>query len=529
MMGPVTRSEKDLSGVYAGVSEITEMVGATMGGCGRSVLLHGFESGSFTNDGVFIIRHYHPADAVKARGVAHVRNAAEATVREAGDGTSTTTVLLDGFLRMARQACPLPGSVPWDFIEEMDVACADILKGLVEIADRDVPLSALEGVVRVAMHGHKDAELVAGLVYDLGKDASVLVDVSHGGETTVEKIPGFRWAAGTPSPDFFTKQGAAILENAAVAVIWDDVMAVSELTSFFEAYGSLCRAERRDVPLLIFARNLAGDALATISQRTGADGRKLPWVLVKVPAVGDAYERVLDLCAVVGAKDARSEAARRVGAWSQDWFGQVAQATVTLTEALLVPGIYEDEYSVSARVSEIESVRGTDAAKSLSGLDDRIANLYGRVGVINMGYNTLSEYDYMRLLFEDGFMAARSALADGIVPGGGWTLLRMTSGQALPISPPRAAFLAALTAPLLNILSNAGYGTHLIAEALGESGHPPTTVLPTDVFDVRLRKFVNWREGGIIDTVRALRCAVKNAWSEARSILTSNFLIINEG
>jgi chaperonin GroEL (HSP60 family) len=267
MTGPITRIEKNLAPLYKGVSDISSAVASTMGAGGRSALLYGFDESdsSVTNDGWYIINRYRPADPVEAAGVRHVKNAAEATMRNAGDGTSTTCVLMSAFMMAAlNRFREKGGEASWDYLSGCDDACAAVQEALVGMADGDVTLKVLEGVTAIAMHGSADAKKVAGLVHELGADASVMVDMLSGGETWVEKIPGFRWASGVPTSDFFTRNGAAVYNDCAIVALWDEVVRVEDLEALLVSWNRLREEEGRMVPLVIFARSLQGDALLMV-------------------------------------------------------------------------------------------------------------------------------------------------------------------------------------------------------------------------------------------------------------------------
>lgn len=504
-----------------GVNTLADAVKVTLGPKGRNVVLDKkFGSPTITNDGVTIAREIELEDPYENMGAQLVKEVATKTNDIAGDGTTTATVLAQAMIReglknVAAGANPM---VIKKGIEKAVVSAVDAIK---EISK---PIEDQDSIAQVASISAGDEEigrLIAEAMDKVGKEGVITVEESQTFGTTLETEEGMQFDRGYVSPYMVTdtERMEAILDNPYILITDKKITTVQDILPVLE------KVLQSGTPLLIIAEDLEGEALATliVNKLRGT----LNVVAVKAPGFGDRREAMLgDIAALTGGQLISEKVGMKLENATLQMLGRADKVRVTKENTTIVGGKGASE-AIKGRINQIraemeESTSEYDKEK----LQERLAKLVGGVAVIKVGAATETELKEKKHRIEDALSATRAAVEEGIVPGGGVTLIHaakklesVENEEATgDLKTGIAIVRKALAEPLKQIANNAGLEGAVIVEHV--KGLPAG-----EGFNAVTGEYINMIKAGIVDPAKVTRSALQNAASIAAMLLTTEALI----
>ena len=505
-----------------GVNAVANAVKVTLGPRGRNVVLEKkFGSPTITKDGVTVAKEVELEDHLENIGAQLLKEVASKTNDVAGDGTTTATVLAQAIVReglknVAAGANPLALKRG---IEKAVEAAVEKIKALaIPVEDR----KAIEEVATISANDPEVGKLIADAMEKAGKEGIITVEESKSLETELKFVEGYQFDKGYISPYFVTNPETmeAVLEDAFILIVEKKVSNVRELLPILE------QVAQTGKPLLIIAEDVEGEALATlvVNKLRGT----LSVAAVKAPGFGDRRKEMLkDIAAVTGGTVISEELGFKLENATLSMLGRAERVRITKDETTIVGGKGKKE-DIEARINGIKKeLETTDSEYAREKLQERLAKLAGGVAVIRVGAATETELKEKKHRFEDALNATRAAVEEGIVPGGGVTLLRAISAveeliKKLEGDEATGAKIVrrALEEPARQIAENAGYeGSVIVQQILAETKNPRYG------FNAATGEFVDMVEAGIVDPAKVTRSALQNAASIGALILTTEAVV----
>ena len=505
-----------------GVNAVANAVKVTLGPRGRNVVLEKkFGSPTTTKDGVTVAKEVELEDHLENIGAQLLKEVASKTNDVAGDGTTTATVLAQAIVReglknVAAGANPLALKRG---IEKAVEAAVEKIKALaIPVEDR----KAIEEVATISANDPEVGKLIADAMEKVGKEGIITVEESKSLETELKFVEGYQFDKGYISPYFVTNPETmeAVLEDAFILIVEKKVSNVRELLPILE------QVAQTGKPLLIIAEDVEGEALATlvVNKLRGT----LSVAAVKAPGFGDRRKEMLkDIAAVTGGTVISEELGFKLENATLSMLGRAERVRITKDETTIVGGKGKKE-DIEARINGIKKeLETTDSEYAREKLQERLAKLAGGVAVIRVGAATETELKEKKHRFEDALNATRAAVEEGIVPGGGVTLLRAISAveeliKKLEGDEATGAKIVrrALEEPARQIAENAGYeGSVIVQQILAETKNPRYG------FNAATGEFVDMVEAGIVDPAKVTRSALQNAASIGALILTTEAVV----
>lgn len=531
----IKRGKDAVSPLKRGLDLAVETVGATMGPRGKCVIIQGEEGESpvVTKDGVTVSKAVDPVDPAERMGAQLVREAASRTNEEAGDGTTTASVLT-GALVSSVVKYAAAGMQPSDIKKGLDAATARVLQALADVAETIDTEEALRDIATISANGDAEiGELVARAVHKTGVDGVVAVENARSASTTLEIVEGLRFERGYLSPYFVTDQDKmrSAYEDCAVLVTDRKLSSLKELIPLLE---DLHKASK---PLLIVADEIDGDAMSGLVLNRANAGLKV--VAVKLPGAGaDRDAQMRDLIALVGGDHPTHSSGKKVEETRLAHIGH-AKKVVVDSKTTTIVGRPEAEERVKARVEELRgqlddvsiSKEESDAVRR------RLAKLSSGAAIVRVGGATELELVERKYRVEDALHAAKAALEEGVVPGGGAALFKirqdlegfdeevkaiLAKGDAVACG--WKAVFEACRAPLRRIVENAGQSPDVVCNDMDG------LLLRSDMianigWDAAAGEMKDLRKAGIIDPVKVARCAFRNAASVAGIFLSLDAIV----
>jgi len=499
-----------------GVNILADAVKVTLGPKGRNVVLEKkFGSPSIVNDGVTIAKEIEVEDKFENMGAQLVREVASKTNDVAGDGTTTATVLAQAIVREGLRNVAA-GSNPMLIKRGLDKAVEAVVAEIARIA---TPVEGSEAIANVATISANDktiGDLVAKAMEAVGKDGVITVEESKGTQTNLELVEGMQFDKGYISPYMVTdpERMEAVLEEPYIFLYEKKISAVADLIKPLEA---IARSGR---PLLIIAEDVDGEALATlvVNKLRGI----LNVVAVKAPGFGDRRKAMMeDIAVLTEGQFLTEDLGIKLENVDITYFGRAKRAVITKEDTTLVEGAGSPQ-SIQGRIAQIKAqIDKSDSDYDREKLQERLAKLAGGVAVIQVGAATETELKEKKLRIEDALSATRAAVEEGIVPGGGTTLLKATAAiDAANITGEEKIgaqiIKRALEAPLRTIAENAGLEGSVVVNQVRESGLG---------FNAATGEYVDLLAAGVVDPAKVTRSALQNAASIAGLVLTTEALI----
>ena len=507
--------------IAAGVSKLSDAVRVTLGPAGRNVISEkSFGLPVVTRDGVTVAKEVELEDPFENMGAKLVTEAAQKTNDVAGDGTTTATVLAEAVLREGLKAVAA-GAQPIALKRGIDKAVATVVDRIGEISKKVTTHDQRAAVATIsANHDTEIGELLAEAVDKVGKDGVITVEEGKTTQTVLDFVDGMQFDKGFLSPYFITdtKDLSCVLEDAYVLLYEKKLSNLRELIPVLE------QVAHSGKPLLIVAEDVEGECLAAlvVNRLRGA----LKVCAVKAPGFGDRRKAMLeDIAVLTGGTFLSEDLGLKLETVTLDQLGRVTKAIVTKDATTLSEGGGKKK-DITARIEQIRGqIEQSTSDYDREKLQERLAKLQGGVAVVKVGAPTEAELKEKKYRVEDALNATRAAVEEGIVPGGGATLIRCREaldGLRVRGEDEKAGVgivRRALEAPLRQIASNAGEeGAVIVDDILASSS-------VSRGWDAKGHAYVDMYKAGIIDPAKVVRSGLQNAASIASMILTTETLI----
>lgn len=504
-----------------GVNTLANAVSVTLGPKGRNVVLEKkYGSPTVTNDGVTIARDIELEDPFENMGAQLVKEVATKTQDVAGDGTTTATVLAQALVNEGLKNVAA-GANPILLKKGIEKATA---VAVAKIQEMSRPVETREAIAQVAAISADDpeiGELLADAMEKVGRDGVITVEESTSTATTLEVVEGLQFDRGYLSPHMVTdyERMEAVLEDPYILITDKKLSAVNDLVPVLE------KVVQNGNSLLIIAEDVEGEALATLVVNKLRGTLKV--AAVKAPGFGDRRKAMLeDIAVVTGGRVISDETGMKLENVTLDMLGQARQVRITKDDTTIVDGKGSAE-AIEGRKAQIRrEIEETDSDYDREKLQERLAKLAGGVAVVKVGAATETELKERKSRVEDALSATRAAVEEGIVPGGGVTLIEIQSALddievEGDVKTGVEIFRRALEAPLRTIAENAGVEGAVIVDRVRSEK-------PGVGYNALTGEFVDMVAAGIIDPAKVTRSAVENAASIAGMVLTTEALIADE-
>lgn len=514
--------------VLGGAKALYDAVKVTYGPKGNNVVIaKGFGGPTVTHDGVTVAESVELPDVDDETlgykvGAELIKQAATKLNKVAGDGTTTVTVLTYHILKEANRLIAA-GHNPQELRRGIESAGAEIVAKLSGMAE------SIEGkndrvaeVATISAGSEEIGSLIADVIAKIGKDGVVTVEASQGLELESEVVEGFSIDRGWVSPFFVTDAGRqeAVYDKPAVLVTDKKLSSVAEFAPILE---QLNQAGKRDI--VIFADDVEGEALSilVLNKLKGA----LNSVVVKAPAYGDKRKEVFeDIAILTGATVVSEERALSFDNVGLEVIGSARKVIVGKDSTTIIEGAGKKS-AVEARIEQIlTQAKNASSDYDREGFEKRAAALSGKVAVIKVGGATETEIDEKKFRVDDAVAATKAALSEGIVPGGGVTLVNLSAGikadGADSESAGRQILKEALLAPFIQITENAGLNSQaLLAQVQAAKPGMGINVMAPEAGLVDVKK------AGVIDPARVTKEAIQNSVSIASTAATMGALVVD--
>ena len=506
-----------------GVDKLANAVKVTLGPKGRNVVIEKkFGAPQITKDGVTVAKEVELEDHFENTGAQLVKSVASKTGDDAGDGTTTATILTQAIVNEGLKNVTA-GANPMDLKRGIDKAVKVVVDYIRESAEQvDDNYDKIEQVASVSANNDPEiGKLLADAMRKVSKDGVITIEESKSRETSIGIVEGMQFDRGYLSGYFVTDTDKmeAVMENPYI-LIYDKK--ISNLKDFLPILQPAAESGR---PLLVIAEDVDSEALTTLVVNRLRGGLKI--CAVKAPGFGDRRKAMLeDIAILTGGTVITEDLGLELKDATIEALGQAARVTVDKDSTVIVEGAGNPE-AISHRVAVIKSqIETTTSEFDREKLQERLAKLSGGVAVIKVGAATETELKEMKLRIEDALNATRAAVEEGIVAGGGTALanvipavadLELTGDEATG----RNIVLRALEEPVRQIAHNAGFEGSIVIDRLKNAE------LGTG-FNAATGEWVNMIEEGIIDPVKVSRSALQNAASVASLILTTEAVVANK-
>ena len=514
-------SEDARKKLLSGVEQISKAVMTTLGPCGRMVMLDKkYGAPTITKDGVSVAKEVELADPYENMGAQFVREVASKTNDDAGDGTTTATVLSYALVREGVKSVAA-GMRPIEIKRGMDKA---VKLAVEEIKKNAKPVKGSADITNIAtISANNDPEIgkmLADAIEKVGKDGVITVEESKNMEMKVDTVEGMQFDRGYISSYFVTdrERMEADFDDAYVLIYDKKISTMKDLLPILEKVANAGKA------LVIICEDVDGEALTTLVLNTIRGTIKV--CAVKAPGFGDRRKDMLqDIAILTGATVVSEEVGLKLESCDIDVLGQAKSIKIDKDNTTIVGGAGAAK-AIKERVEEIKNaIEKSTSSYDKEQLQKRLAKLAGGVAVISVGANTETEMKEMKFRVEDTIAATRAALEEGIVSGGGMALIE--AAKALSEIPAdlsedeKVGFKIvrrALEEPIRQIAENAGLDGAVIAERAKNEKKGIG-------FNARTNEWVNMLEAGIIDPAKVTCSALKNAASVAGTLLTTECAI----
>ena len=510
-------------GLKKGVDKLAEAVKVTLGPKGRNVIIDKkFGAPTITKDGVSVAKEIELKDAIENMGAQLVKEVASKTADDAGDGTTTATVLAQSIFNNGIKNVAA-GANPMDLKRGIDAAVAAVVK---ELKNQSKTISNSNEIEQVAsISANNDTEvgkMIADSMNKVGKDGVITVEEAKGTETEVKTVEGMQFDRGYLSPYFVTntEKMEAELESPYILIYDKKISAMKELLPILEAVAQTSK------PLLIISEDVDGEALATLVVNKIRGSLKI--AAVKAPGFGDRRKAMLeDIAILTGGTVISEERGYKLESATIDYLGTAEKVNIDKDNTTVVNGA-GDKKDIQARINQIkQQVENTTSDYDKEKLQERLAKLSGGVAILYVGAATEVEMKEKKDRVDDALHATRAAVEEGIIAGGGVAFIRTVESldkvktenedQATGVNIVRIA----LEAPLRTIVENAGGEGSVIVQKVREG---------KDDFgyNARTNGFENMFGAGGIDPTKVTRLALENAASIASLLLTTECVVAEE-
>ena len=507
-----------------GVNILADAVKVTLGPKGRNVVIDkSFGAPRITKDGVSVAKEIELEDKFENMGAQMVKEVASRTNDEAGDGTTTATVLAQAIVKEGMKQVAA-GLNPMDLKRGIDLAVSNVIESI-KASARPVNDSAeVAQVGTISANGEAEiGRQIADAMQKVGNDGVITVEENKGLETETEVVEGMQFDRGYLSPYFVTNPDKMIAELEDCMILLHE----KKLSSLQPMVPLLEQVIQSQKPLLIIAEDVEGEALATLVVNKLRGGLKI--AAVKAPGFGDRRKAMLqDIAILTGGQVISEDLGMKLENVTVDMLGTAKNVSITKDETTIVDG-HGDKAEIEARVAQINTqIAETTSDYDREKLQERVAKLAGGVAVIRVGGMTEVEVKERKDRVDDALNATRAAVQEGIVVGGGVALIQgakaldglegVNSDQNAGIAIVRRA----LEAPLRQIAENAGVDGAVVAGKIRESGDKSFG------FNAQTEEYGDMFKFGVIDPAKVVRTALQDAASIAGLLITTEAMVADK-
>lgn len=514
-------SQDARAAILSGVNTLADAVKVTLGPKGRNVVIEkSFGAPSVTKDGVTVAKEIELSDKFENMGAQMVREVASKTNDDAGDGTTTATVLAQAIYREGAKIVAA-GHNPMEVKRGIDKAVELIVQQLQKLSK---PVKGKKEVAQVGtISANNDSEIgniIAEAMEKVGKEGVITVEESKTAETTLETVEGMQFDRGYLSPYFVTnpEKMEADLEDPFILLYDKKIGSMKDLLPLLEKVVQTGR------PLLIVAEDVEGEALATLVVNKLRGTLKI--AAVKAPGFGDRRKEMLeDIATLTGGAVLSEEMGHKLENATLQDLGRAKKVTIDKDNTTIVDGAGK-KATVEGRVKTIrKQIEETTSDYDREKLQERLAKLVGGVAVIYVGAATEVEMKEKKARVDDALNSTRAAVEEGIVPGGGTALLRASASldSLKKLNPEQQAGVdiirRAVQEPLRQIAGNAGFEGSIVVDKVINNANESFG------FNAQTEEYEDLIEAGVVDPTKVARCAIQNAASVAALLLTTETMI----
>ena len=510
--------------IYGGIKTVADVVRVTMGPKWRNVILErSYGAPTVTNDGVTVAKEIELEDKYANIGASLIKEAASKTNDAVGDGTTTATVLTDAIAKEGMRYVST-GVNPFALTRGLHKAVEFIVS---KITDQAVKIESKEQIKQVATLSAQDDEvgsMIADIMDEVGKDGVITVEEGKSMGLTKEVVMGMQFDQGYLSPYFVTDSSRmeTVLENPYILVTDKKISTLKDIVGVIEQAAAGWKRE-----FVIIADDVDGEALGSlvVNKIRGV----LNVLAVKAPGFGDRKKEILkDIAAVTGATVISDELGLKLEEASLSMLGRADKVIARKDKTTIIGGQWK-QADIDTRIDQLKvQISQTSSDYDKEKLMERLARLAGGVAVIKVWAATEMEMKNKKYKIEDALNATRAAIEEGIVPGGGSMLVKLSKQlDTLTLEDGDeqvwvAIIKAAIQYPVYQIATNAGYKGDAVVEKVKES---------VDInygFDARTGEYKDLMQAGIIDPVKVERVALEHAVSSAAMFLTTDAVVVDK-
>ena len=519
----VLHSSEARKKLLQGIDILADAVSATLGPKGRNVVLDkSYGAPRITKDGVSVAKEIELSDKAMNLGVSMIKEVASKTNDKAGDGTTTATVLARAIAKEGLKAVEA-GMNPMDLKRGIDMATEQVVEFVKSKAKKISSNVEVAQVGTISANGDKKiGEILAEAIEKVGKNGTVTVEEGKSLDTTLDVVEGMSFDRGYLSPYFVTNADKMIaeLDNPFILIFEKKLTSLQPMVPLLEAVMKSGR------PLLIIAEDVEGEALATLVVNKLRGGLKC--CAVKAPGFGDRRKAMLeDIAILTNGQVVSEDLGMKLEDIQPEYLGSAKRVIVDKDTCTIVDGD-GDKKNIEARCNQIKTqIESSTSDYDKEKLQERLAKLSGGVAVVKIGGATEIEVKERKDRVDDALNATRAAIEEGIIAGGGITLLNASLALKCDSNNEDVKLgvnivKKALRAPIAQILENAGCeSAEIISEILrkGDANYG---------YDARKDEFVDMIKNGVVDPVKVVRMAIQNAASVAGLIITTEATIFDE-
>ena len=507
-----------------GVNTLADAVKVTLGPKGRNVVLDkSFGAPRITKDGVSVAKEIELEDKFENMGAQMVKEVASRTNDEAGDGTTTATVLAQAIVKEGLKQVAA-GLNPMDLKRGIDLATAKVVEGIKDMAREVKDSDEVAQVGTISANGEAEiGSQIADAMQKVGNEGVITVEENKGMETETDVVEGMQFDRGYLSPYFVTNPDKMIADLDECMILLHE----KKLSSLQPMVPLLEQVIQSQKPLLIIAEDVEGEALATLVVNKLRGGLKI--AAVKAPGFGDRRKAMLqDIAILTGGQVISEDLGMKLESVTMDMLGSAKKIEITKDETTIVDGAGE-KAEIEARVGQIRAqIEETTSDYDREKLQERVAKLAGGVAVIRVGGMTEVEVKERKDRVDDALNATRAAVQEGVIVGGGVALVQ--AGKALEgLEGQHSAQNAGITivrkaieAPLRQIAENAGVDGAVVAGKVRESAETSLG------FNAQTEEYGDMFSFGVIDPAKVTRTALEDAASVAGLLITTEAMVADK-
>ena len=506
-----------------GVDKLADAVKITLGPKGRNVVIEKkFGAPQITKDGVTVAKEVELSDPYENIGAQMVKEVASKTGDDAGDGTTTATVLAQSIISVGLKNVTA-GANPMDLKRGIDKAVAKVVESIkAQSHNIGDDFSKIKQVAKVSANGDEEiGSLIAEAMKKVNKEGVITVEEAKGTETYVDVVEGMQFDRGYISPYFVTnaEKMAAELDHPYILIHDKKISTMKDLLPILE------QAAQSGRPLMIISEDVDGEALATLVVNRLRGSLKV--CAVKAPGFGDRRKEMLeDLAVLTGGTVITEEKGMKLEDATLDMLGQCEKITVDKENTTVVAGM-GDQDSIKSRVAMIKrQIEATTSDYDREKLQERLAKLAGGVAVLYIGAASEVEMKEKKARVDDALSATRAAVEEGIIPGGGVAYIRAIAvlegmtGENEDETTGIEIVKRAIEEPLRQIVVNAGKEGAVVIQKVREGSGDFG-------YNARTDEYQNLQETGVIDPAKVARVALENAASIAGMLLTTECVLVD--